>query len=98
MDYPSIENFLAPIYGTGADSNYARYANKEFDAKLNEAASAPDVDKANALYQEAEGMLAKDFPTAPLWNRSVQYGWSTKVTNVKLTGFGTVDLTAMKLA
>lgn len=98
MDYPSIENFMAPIYGTGADSNYARYSSKAFDAKLAQAAAAPSVDQANALYQEAEGLLAQDFPTAPLWNRSVQYGWSTKVTNVKLTGFGTVDLPAMKLA
>ena len=40
MDYPSIENFLAPIYGTGAGSNDTGYSNKEFDAKLAEAAAA----------------------------------------------------------
>ena len=34
MDYPSIENFLAPIYGTGAGSNDTAYSNTEFDAKL----------------------------------------------------------------
>ena len=98
MDYPSIENFLAPIYSKTADSNYARYDNPEFEAKLAEAAAAPDTDKANTLYQEAESILAADFPTAPLWNKSTQVGWSTKVTNVKVTGFGTLDLTAIKLA
>ena len=32
MDYPSIENFLAPIYETGAGSNDSDYSNPEFDA------------------------------------------------------------------
>jgi oligopeptide transport system substrate-binding protein len=40
MDYPSIENFLAPIYGTGADSNYARYSSKKFDDELSQAGAA----------------------------------------------------------
>ena len=59
MDYPSIENFLAPIYGTGAGSNDTEYSNPKFDAKLAEAAAAPTADKANALYQEAEPILAR---------------------------------------
>jgi oligopeptide transport system substrate-binding protein len=96
MDYPSIENFLAPIYGTGADSNYARYSSKKFDGELAKAAAAPSVDQANTLYQQAEATLAADFPTAPLWNRSFQAGYSTKVTNVKMNAFGVVDLSAIK--
>ena len=48
--------------------NWVDYDNPEFDAKLlAEAAAAPSLDEANALYQEAEAMLAEDFPTAPLW-------------------------------
>jgi len=96
MDYPSIENFLAPIYGTGADSNYARYSSKTFDDQLAKAAAAPSVDEANTLYQQAEATLAADFPTAPLWNRSFQAGYSTNVTNVKMNAFGVVDLSAIK--
>jgi oligopeptide transport system substrate-binding protein len=96
QDYPSIENFLAPIYGTGADSNYARYSSKKFDGELAQAAAAPTVEEANTLYQQAEATLAADFPTAPLWNRSFQAGYSNKVTNVKLNGFGVVDLTAIQ--
>ena len=30
-DYPSLYNFLAPLYQTGAGSNYGRYTNTEFD-------------------------------------------------------------------
>ena len=67
MDYPSIENFLAPTYGTGADSNWSHYSNPNFDAKLKEAASARSNEDANKLYQEAEQMLGMDMPTSPLW-------------------------------
>ena len=37
MDYPSIENFLAPIYETGASSNDGDYSNPAFDKLLVEA-------------------------------------------------------------
>ncbi len=96
MDYPSIENFLAPLYGKGADSNYSEYNNPAFDKKLAEAAAAPTTEQANTLYQEAESILAKDFPVMPLWYVSTQVGWSDKVTDVKVTPFGTLDLSAIK--
>lgn len=97
MDYPSIEDFLTPIYAKNAASNDAKYDNPAFDAKLAEAAAAPDLAKANALYQEAEAMLATDMPTMPLWFSSVAAAWSTKVTNVKVTAFGTLDYSAISL-
>ncbi|MDN6440938.1 MAG: ABC transporter substrate-binding protein, partial [Acidipropionibacterium jensenii] len=97
MDYPSIENFLTPLYATGASSNDGDYSNKEFDAKLKEAAAAPDEAQANKLYQEAEAMLATRIPAIPLWTVSTPFAWSTKVTNVKLTPFGMIDLTAISV-
>ena len=68
MDYPSIENFLAPLYATGASSNDGDYSNPKFDAKLKEAAAAPSLDQANKLYQEAEAILGKDLPVIPMWS------------------------------
>ena len=97
MDYPSIENFLAPIYKTGADSNWSQYSNPAFDAKLKEAASATTNDEANALYQEAEKMLGADLPTAPLWYPSTVVGWSDKVENVHINAFGVLDFSAISL-
>jgi oligopeptide transport system substrate-binding protein len=96
MDYPSIENFLAPLYGKGASSNDAEYDNPEFDKKLAEAAAADSGEAANALYQEAEAILAADFPVMPLWHAAEQLGWSENVTDVKQTAFGTIDLTSIK--
>jgi len=97
MDYPSIEDYLAPIYGTGADSNYARYSSKAFDKQLDVAAASNSGAPADAAYQKAEDILAKDFPTAPLWFQKTNYGWSDNVTNVKVDAFQQVDLSAIEL-
>ena len=51
MDYPSIENFLAPIYAKGAAQapTGSSYSNPKFDAKLNaKAAAATSPDEANS--------------------------------------------------
>lgn len=92
MDYPSIENYLGPIYGADAGSNYFDYANQAFTDKLAEADAADTLEDANALYQEAEAILAEDFPTIPLWYGKSIAGWSDKVDNVTITPFGSPDL------
>src|SRR5215207_36621 len=95
MDYPSIENFLNPIYGkTGdlyAESNWSKYSNPEFGKLTAQAAAAKTPDEANALYQQAEALLAEDFPTAPLWYPKTTAVWSEKVTDVKINAFGVLD-------
>jgi oligopeptide transport system substrate-binding protein len=97
MDYPSIENFLAPIFKTGASSNDGDYSNPEFDQLLNEAAAEQDASTANAKYQQAEALLANDMPAIPMWYSTATFGWSDKVTGVKATAFGTIDFTALAL-
>ncbi len=95
MDYPSIENFLAPIYTKGADSNWSKYSSPEFQSLLTQAAAAATPDEANALYQQAEARLGTDFPTAPLDYKKANFGWSNRVDNVKITPFGTPDLSSI---
>jgi oligopeptide transport system substrate-binding protein len=95
MDYPSIENFLGPIYTKGADSNYAKYDSPTFQDLLTKAAAASSPDEANALYQQAEAQLGTDFPTAPLDYKKANFGWSDRVDNVKITPFGTPDLSSI---
>ena len=97
MDYPSIENFLAPLYGTGADSNDVDYSNPEMDKKLVEAAAASTPEEANALYQEAEALLAVDMPTIPLWYSTAQAAWSERIDGVEINPFGVPDYAGIKL-
>lgn len=96
MDYPSIENFLAPIYGKGADSNWSRYDNPKFDELLQKAAAAESLDEANKLYNEAENMLGDDLPTMPLWYPKSTVAWSQNIDNVKINAFGVIDLSQVK--
>ena len=97
MDYPSIENFLAPLYKTGASSNDGLYSNPEFDKLIDQAAAETDPAKATQDYQQAEALLANDMPAIPLWYSTATFGWSDKVTGVKSTAFGTIDLTSLAL-
>jgi oligopeptide transport system substrate-binding protein len=92
FDYPSIENFLNPLYRTGAGSNDGLYSSPEFDAKMKQADAAPTVAAANKLYAEGEAILAKDFPVIPLWYAKGQGGSSTKLKNVHVKATGDLDL------
>ena len=99
-DYPSIENYLTPLYAKGAfppGSNWPRYDNPEFESLLTEAAAAPTTEEANGLYQQAEALLARDFPTAPLWYNKTTAVWSDRVTDVKVNAFGVLDFSAIKV-
>lgn len=97
MDYPSIEDFLSPIYRTKASSNDGDYSSKTFDATMDKADAASTTAQANALYQQAEQILGKDMPTIPLWYQNSQFGWSTNVKKIKMTPFSTFDLSSVEM-
>ncbi|HEU5469969.1 MAG TPA: ABC transporter substrate-binding protein [Actinophytocola sp.] len=97
-DYPLVENFLNPLYRTGASSNDNLYTNPAVDAKLAEADKATSQEEAFKLYHEAEEMIAKDMPAIPLWNTSAQWGHSTKVKNVRMTPKRELDLSFVEIA
>ncbi|MGV8965891.1 MAG: peptide ABC transporter substrate-binding protein [Cellulomonas sp.] len=90
-DYPSLFNFLGPIYATGAGSNDGDYSNPEFDALLKEGSSKTSVDEANADFQKAQEILFKDLPAIPLWYSNVTGGSATTVDNVEF-GWNSVPL------
>ena len=76
LSYPSPQYAMEPLYGTGADSNYAQYSNEEFDSLIDQANSEADADEADSLYQQAEDILLEDMPVIPLW-----YGVTTTVSS-----------------
>ncbi|RYJ06257.1 MAG: ABC transporter substrate-binding protein [Actinomycetales bacterium] len=80
-DYPSMLNYLGPIYATGAGSNDGDYSNKTFDKLISEA-SAATGDERYKLIGEAQTILLKDLPAIPLW-----YQNATAVTSTDLKGF-----------
>lgn len=82
-DYPSIYNFLGPLYATGAGSNDGNYSSKDFDAKLNEGLQAKSVEDGNKIFNASQEILFKDLPVIPLWYQAVQGVWSNNVQNVE---------------
>jgi len=96
MDYPSIENFLEPLYVTGAGSNDGLYSNKEFD-KLIKQANGEDTEVGLATYQKAEALLSDDMQIIPLWYQAQQSGWSKRLQNVKVTPRSTLDLVGVSV-
>jgi oligopeptide transport system substrate-binding protein len=88
MDYPSLDNFLGPIYAKGAGSNDSLYDNPAFDALLKKGDTAASTTDAIAAYQDAERLLVKDMPAVPLWYSNSTGGHATTVENVKFDVFG----------
>lgn len=88
MDYPALENFLAPIYAKGAGSNDSKYDNPAFDALLKQGDTAKSLEESIKLFQDAEKLLVADMPAIPLWYSNTTGGYSEKVSNVKFDVFG----------
>ncbi|AOZ73273.1 ABC transporter substrate-binding protein [Boudabousia tangfeifanii] len=82
-DYPSIYNFLGPLYATGAPSNDVQYSNPEVDKLLKEGLSAKTTEEGIALFTKAQTQLLSDLPVLPLWYSNMTGGSSDKVQNVK---------------
>lgn len=91
-DYPSMYNFLGPIFSSAArasgGTNFSDYANPAFDDLLVQGLAAPDADAAIALWKQAQAMLMTDLPAIPLWYqntlggsgegvRDVTFGWNS---------------------
>ncbi|CAL9637658.1 Oligopeptide-binding protein OppA [Actinosynnema sp. ALI-1.44] len=96
-DYPSIENWLTPLYRTGSSSNDGLYSNPAFDAKLAEADKAPSEDQAIELYLEAERIMAPDMPVIPLWTQNTIAGKSNRLKVANLHPFRKLDLDSVEV-
>jgi peptide/nickel transport system substrate-binding protein/oligopeptide transport system substrate-binding protein len=98
MDYPSIESYLGPVYSTEGSANVYGYSNPEFDALVAAGAAAGSAEAATAAYQQAEAILARDLPVIPLGFGQHTIGHSPRVSNIAVTRFDHLDLTAIELA
>ena len=67
-DYPSLDNFLYPLFESSQppELNNAFYKNPEFDALLKQARSTADANQRYDLYHQAETLMLTDAPTVPL--------------------------------
>lgn len=96
MDYPSVENFLAPQYATAAmapaGSNTVFYSNRAFDDALAAGDRAPTIEAAGTAYGKAEQILVNDLPATPLFCGVDQTVWTKRVSGISYSILGTVIL------
>ncbi len=90
-DYPSMIEFLAPLFATGAGSNDVGYSSARFDAALTAAEAAAGPREADALANDAQRILLHDMPVVPLWDYIGVVGWSPQVSGVVVTWNGLPD-------
>jgi oligopeptide transport system substrate-binding protein len=83
LDYPSPENYLRPIVGTGGDSNYTGYSNPEVDDLLTQGDQATDTEEAFDLYQQAGDIALEDMPIIPMWSGGTAIAYSDDVGDVR---------------
>lgn len=97
MDFPTPDNFTAPLFDSRSDSikhggdNSTHYASPAFDALIDKARSEPDAAKRLKIYQDAEDVLFKDAPTIPMW-------WRTQFRLAALDKFGGLSMDAFEEA
>ncbi|WP_103531148.1 ABC transporter substrate-binding protein [Streptomyces sp. SM11] len=96
MDYPSMENYLGPLFSSNGSSNYYGYSNKDFDRLVQEGREAKTEAEAITKWQAAEDILAKEMPVIPLRFGKNVFGHSTNVKNVEMNLFNQVELTKVE--
>ncbi|MFF2299798.1 ABC transporter substrate-binding protein [Arthrobacter sp. NPDC058127] len=78
-DYPSLYNFLGPVWKTGASANFEKFSYPEFDKLLEEGLRAKDTREANDKFNKAQEVLFKELPGLPLWYNNHPIVWSNNV-------------------
>ncbi len=96
FDYPSIEDYLTPLFVTNASSNDSGYTNPALDQQMQKADQTTDESKAITEYQKAEDMVAKDLPVIPMWFKQNIYGSSPNIKTVNVDLFANVDVLSLE--
>lgn len=91
-DYPSMVDYLKPIYFTDAPSNYMHYSNPKFEALVNQGSAATSQSEAISDYSKAEDMLIEDMPVIPMYYGKAFYIYSDQVSNVNYSALYRIDV------
>ncbi|MFB9463690.1 peptide ABC transporter substrate-binding protein [Streptomyces cinereospinus] len=87
MDYPLIQNFLQPLYYTGASSNDGKWSDQKFDDLVDRANAETDTARAVRTFQQAEEVVRDAMAAIPLWYQNGSAGYSERLSDVRLNPF-----------
>src|SRR5581483_8718072 len=95
--YPSPDDFLAPLFLTGATNNLSKFTSARVDQLVQAARAEPDAGKRNGLYQQAEQAVMQEVPVLPIAQLEVHAVTSKRTRSLTLDGTGTFDASAVWL-
>ncbi|MFC4060319.1 ABC transporter substrate-binding protein [Planomonospora corallina] len=101
IDYPSAENYLTPIFSTGAiknGTNFSGYSNPEFDAFLAKGDGAATYEESLRYYQKADDLLLRDLPLIPIFFYRANAAFSEHVRGVKINLLNLIEWTSIEKA
>jgi oligopeptide transport system substrate-binding protein len=82
---------------TGGSSNDGDFSNAEVDRLYKEGTAAPTIEAAHAKFAEATKIIDAQVPAMPMFDVTQQSGVSDRVTGVKTTNVGEIDLASVQL-
>ena len=65
MDYPSMEDYLTPLYAANGAYANTGYSNPQFEALMKQGDEAPSVNDSLPFYQQADDLVLEDMPVIP---------------------------------
>jgi oligopeptide transport system substrate-binding protein len=90
-DFPSMLEFLEPLFVTRAGANDVGYSNPRLDAAMAAAEAAPDLPQSFTIANDAQRILLQDMPVVPLWYTVAVAGRSAAVSHLVLSWNGLPD-------
>ncbi|RKS72603.1 peptide/nickel transport system substrate-binding protein/oligopeptide transport system substrate-binding protein [Motilibacter peucedani] len=97
LDYPSVENYLTPLYSSTGASNLVGYSNPRVDSLLAAGRSAASAERAQADWAQAEDLVAADVPLVPLFFGQTTSLRSARVHDLSIDAFESIDLVGLRV-
>jgi oligopeptide transport system substrate-binding protein len=98
MDYPSLEDYERPIYGSEGSYNGPGYSNPQFDNLIKQGDAAGTFEESLNFYHQAQDILDQDMPAIPWGFLPNRYVHSANIKGVALaTPLDNVELRAIQV-
>jgi oligopeptide transport system substrate-binding protein len=96
--YPSPDDFLAPLFMTDAGNNLSKFSSARVDQLVKAARLEPDAGKRNDLYRQAETEVMQQVPVLPIAQLEIHAVVAKRVRALVVDGTGTFDASVVWLA
>ncbi len=96
-DYPTMDNFIFPLFYSGGTDNFTLYNNSQVDELILEARRTLDENERIEKYQEAEKIILKDAVIIPMFFSSSREVYKSYVKGLVLDSMGNYDLSEVWL-